>query len=222
MASPASGPAPEGVTRQKKAGEALRQRSRERLVLGAAEVFAEQGYAGTTVNAIAERAGVSLRTVYTAWGSKRRLLRAYVEYTLTGSPTAITEGKWAPQLHNLLSPESLSDPRARMRQVASILRQVAQRMALPWRLTRDGMAIDPGVAEDQADFERMRRRSMAALLDGIDESSLRPGLTLDGAIDTMLVITSPGTYEMLTAIGYSMDDFERWVADTLTAALLAH
>jgi AcrR family transcriptional regulator len=178
----------------------------------------EHGYAGTTVNAIAERAGLSLRTLYTAWGSKRRLLRTYVEYTMTGSPTAITDGTWVPQLQSLLDPESLSDPQARMRRVATIFRQIAERMALPWRLNRDGAAIDPGVAEDHAELERLRRRSMAGLLDGIDQSSLRPGLTLDGAIDTMLVIASPSAYETLVHLGgYSMDQFERWVGDTLVA-----
>jgi AcrR family transcriptional regulator len=210
------------VTRQKRAGEAMRQRSRERLVQAAGEVFAEQGYAGATVGAIAERAGVSLQTLYTAWGSKRQLLRAYVEYTMTGSPTAITEGSWAPQLHDLLDAQSLSDPHIRMRQVARIFREISERMSLPWRLTRDGAAVDAAVAEDHAELAQMRRHSMAALLDGLDESSLRPGLTLEGAVDTMLVIASPSAHETLVNVGgYSLDDFERWVGDTLEAALLS-
>ena len=210
------------VTRQKRAGETRRQRSRERLVRAAGEVFAEEGYAGATVGAIAERAGVSLQTLYTAWGSKRRLLRAYVEHTLTGSPTAVTEGSWAPQLHDLLDAQSLADPTVRMRRVARIFREISERMGLPWRLTRDGAAVDAGVAEDQTELEQMRRRSMAALLDGVDENSLRPGLTLEGAVDTMLVIASPSSYETLVHVnGYTMDQFERWVGDTLEAALLS-
>lgn len=199
-----------------------RQRSRERLVLGAAEVFAEQGYASATVNAIAERAGVSLQTLYTAWGSKRRLLRAYVEYTMTGSPTAITDGTWVPQLQSMLDPESLADPHARIRRIASIFRQIAERMGLAWQLNRDGAAVDPGVAQDNAELQRLRRRSMAGLLDGINQSHLRPGMTVDRAIDTMLVIASPDAYETLVhSSGYSMDEFENWVGDTLAAALLA-
>ncbi|RBY77275.1 TetR/AcrR family transcriptional regulator [Geodermatophilus sp. TF02-6] len=214
--------APPTVTRQKLAGEAMRQRSRERLVTAAGEVFAEEGYAGATVSTIAARAGVSLQTLYTAWGSKRRLLRALVEYTMTGSPTAITEGKWVPQQQDLLDEESRSNPLARMRRVAQVFRRIAERMNTPWQLLRDGSAVDPGVAEDYAELERLRRYSMAGLLDGIDEADLRPGLTLDGAIDTMLVIASPAAHQTLVhRHGYSMDRFEAWVADTLTAALLA-
>jgi AcrR family transcriptional regulator len=209
-------------SRQKRAGDAIRERSRQRLVLGAAEVFAERGYAGTTVNAIAERAGVSLGTLYTAWGSKRRLLRAYVEYTMTGSSTGVTEGSWLPQLQRRLDAASVSDPAARMRRVASIFRDISDRMGLPWRLLRDGAAVDQGVAQDRLELEDLRRETMAGLLDGIDEQRLRPGLNLDGAIDTMLVIASPGAFETLVeSRRYSMDEFERWVGDTLIAALLA-
>lgn len=212
-----------GKTRQQRAGDTIREQSRQRLVLGAAEVFAERGYTATTVNAIAERSGVSLRTLYTAWGSKRRILRAYVEFTMTGSATAVTDGTWVPQLQRLLDDEARSDPRARMLQVAKIFRGIAERMSLPWRLLRDGAAVDPGIAEDRAELEVLRRRTMAGVLDGIDEDQLRPGLTLDGAIDTLLVIASPGTHETLVqSRGYSADEFQRWVGETLIAALLAN
>lgn len=220
-ARPAATPRP-GASRQQQAGDAIRERSRQRLVLGAAEVFAERGYAGTTVNEIAARAGVSLRTLYTAWGSKRRLLRAYVEYTMTGSSTAVTDGSWVPQLQRLLPDRSPGDPRDRMRRVAAIFRDVAERMALPWQLLRDGAAVDPGVVQDHAELEQLRRRTMAGLLDGIDDADLRPGLDRDAAIDTMLVIAGPDSYRTLVQTrGYSMDEFERWVGDTLIAALLA-
>src|SRR5262245_58107669 len=127
-------PADLAETRQKRAGETMRQRSRQRLVLAAAEVFAEHRYAGTTVSAIADRAGLSLRTLYSAWESKRRLLRAYAEYTMTGSPTAITDGTWVPQLQSLLDDESRADPQARMRRIAKIFRMIAERMGHLWRL----------------------------------------------------------------------------------------
>ncbi len=209
-------PAP---TRQERAGETMRQRSRDKLLHAAAEEFAEHGYTGTTVAAVAARAGVSLRTLYTAWGSKRQLLRAYVEYTMTGSATAVTDGTWAPQLQSLLADEV--DAERQLRRVAYIFRDVAERMALPWRLMRDAAAVDADVADDQAELGRQRRKSMTSLLHGIDHTWLRPGLTLDQAIDTLMVIASPQAYETLVAAsGYSLDDFEEWVATTLIAALL--
>lgn len=100
------------------------------------------------------------------------MLRAYVEYVMTGSPTAITDGTWAPQLQQLLTAESRSDSTARLHQVATIFRTIAERMGLAWRLTRDGAAVDPGVAEDYAELAHLQRPSMSGLLEGIDEHDL--------------------------------------------------
>src|SRR6476620_9319750 len=85
---------PRRMTRQREAGAASRAET-QRLVVAAGELFAELGYAGSTVTAIADRAGVSLQTLYLAWGSKRQLLRAFMEQGLSGSPSAITDAKWA-------------------------------------------------------------------------------------------------------------------------------
>src|ERR1700753_1306957 len=76
-------------SRQKRVGEVLRQDTRNRLLQAAGEEFPVRGYAGTTVTRLAAAAGVSVQTLYLAWGSKRALLRGYMENALsgdTGSP----------------------------------------------------------------------------------------------------------------------------------------
>ena len=50
----------------------------DRLLRAAEEEFTERGYAAATVARIAARAGVTVQTLYLAWGSKRALLRAYM------------------------------------------------------------------------------------------------------------------------------------------------
>jgi AcrR family transcriptional regulator len=214
-------PAGAATSRQKRAGQAVRERSRLRLVVAAGEVFGEQGYTGATVQAIAERAGVSLQTLYAAWGSKRALLRAHLESTMTGSSTAIAEGRWAPQVAAELGAETDPGPEARLRALAALFRSVAERVGPVWRLYRDAAAADPEIAADHAELERERRRTMAGALAGLHDECLRPGLTRDGAIDTVLVLASPATYESLVENrGYSMDEFEGWLADALVAVLL--
>lgn len=214
-------PPAEPVSRQKRTGQALRARSRHRLAVAAGEVFAEQGYIGATVQAIADRAGVSLQTLYAAWGSKRALLRAHLELTMTGSATAITEGDWGPQVRAGLGLELDPDPEARLRALAAFFRSLAVRVGPVWRLYRDAAAVDPDIAADHAELERQRRRTLAGALAGLDEACLRPGLTADLAVDTLLVLASPAAYESLVGDrGYSLDEFETWLAGTLIAALL--
>ena len=214
---------PRNATRQREAGAASRAETKRRLAVAAGELFAERGYAGSTVTAIAERAGVSLQTLYLAWGSKRQLLRAFMEMRLSGSPSAVSDNSWADvarsRLQNSLPADA--DPQAYLRGVAAFFRATAEPAALGWRLYQDAAAVDPEVREDQLEFSRRRRGTMAGVLSGLPNSALRQGMTRDDAIDTFMVIAGPESYDLLVGqSGYDLDRFEGWIARTLIAALL--
>ena len=58
-------------------GTRLPRRERERQLLDlAAELFSERGYAGTSMDALAERAGVTKPVIYNLFGSKAGLFAA--------------------------------------------------------------------------------------------------------------------------------------------------
>ncbi len=218
-----STPSTRRVTRQKEAGEASRAETSRRLLTAASQLFAERGYAGSTVSAIAERAGVSLQTLYLAWGSKRALLRAYLEEAMTGSPTAVTEGRWVAQARSMVDDAAFGghDPQDVLRGVAHTFRTVAERAALAWKLYRDAAAVDPEIAADHAVLERLRRKTLAGALSGIEDIQLRPGMRRSAAIDTVMVVASPQSHELLVASGnLTLDEYEEWIARTLIAALL--
>lgn len=52
------------------------ENSRERLIDAALELFGEEGYQATTIDAIAERAGVTARTFFRHFGDKEEVLFA--------------------------------------------------------------------------------------------------------------------------------------------------
>src|SRR4051812_3522000 len=58
---------------------------RETIIAAARAAFLEQGYAATTIAAIAERARVSVETVYKTFGGKPGLVRAIYERGLAGA-----------------------------------------------------------------------------------------------------------------------------------------
>src|ERR1700716_3556721 len=59
--------------------------TRSLIVDAAVDLFTSQGYARTTVRAIAERAGVAPDTVYASFGSKVRVLTAVIDSRLAPS-----------------------------------------------------------------------------------------------------------------------------------------
>ncbi len=59
--------------------------TRERIVDAARALMAERGWAGTTIDAIAERAGVATATVYSAFGNKAAIVEAMRQVMLRDS-----------------------------------------------------------------------------------------------------------------------------------------
>ena len=53
--------------------------TRRRIIEGARELFLQQGYAATTLEQIAARAGVAVQTVYFHFGNKRTLLKEVMD-----------------------------------------------------------------------------------------------------------------------------------------------
>src|SRR5215467_9175446 len=71
-----------------KRGEKSR-RTRRRILQAAYELFVEQGYGATTLQGIAERAGVAVQTIYFVFGNKPSLLKELVDVTIAGDDEPI-------------------------------------------------------------------------------------------------------------------------------------
>jgi AcrR family transcriptional regulator len=195
----------------REAGAASRAETRRLLLAAAADEFARVGYVAATVNRIAARAGVTVQTLYLAWGSKRALLRAYLESML--APGASPSGEhFAAQLR----PDT---PAGTLVQVAKLFCGVAQRSAIAWRAYRDGAAVDGAIAEEWHQLQAQRRATLGALLATIPDGAMR--IPRQDAVDTAWVIASPDSYElMVSGAGYALEHFEDWIATTLQAAIL--
>lgn len=195
----------------REAGAASRAETRRLLLAAAAKEFDSVGYVAATVNRIAAGAGVTVQTLYLAWGSKRALLRAYLESTLApgGSPSG---DHFASQLH----PDT---PSGTLSQIAALFCAVARRSALAWRAYRDGAAVDAAIAQEWRQLQILRKATMAALLAAIPDQVMR--LPREDAVDTAWAIASPAAYDLMVSdTGYTLERFEAWIASTLKAAIL--
>ena len=110
-----------------------------REVLDAAlKLFAEQGYGGLSVEAVAARAGVNKTTIYRRWPSKAELLAAAFVALRDDEPQPPDTGSLREDLLQLL-------------------RQVAARMATPtWRALMQSLLLGNADPELQALVQRMR------------------------------------------------------------------
>jgi AcrR family transcriptional regulator len=209
------------TSRQREAGAITRAETRRRILAAAIEVFAENGYAAATVAKIADRADVSVQSLYSAWGNKRGLLRGMVESQVLGDyPGEFSTEDMPLAILGTFDPEG-ADPRDLIAHATRQFRLLAERSAIGWQTYAQAAAVDPEAAGDWQALMNIRRLSIRNLVKSIPADRLRPGLTPEAAGDTVWIIASPQTHEQLIGTaGFTYDEFEDWVRETVTAALL--
>jgi AcrR family transcriptional regulator len=92
------------------------RRTHQALVAAAAELFASAGYAATTIDAIAQRAGVGRATVFTSVpGGKPQLLKEARDQAIAGDdePVPIPQRSW------FIDAMAQTDPRELLRRQAA-------------------------------------------------------------------------------------------------------
>jgi AcrR family transcriptional regulator len=74
------------------------EQTRRRILEASFRLFVDRGYAGTTIAAVAEKAGVSPETIYLSLGGKRGPLEGVIETampdTTTRRPPRTSGGPW--------------------------------------------------------------------------------------------------------------------------------
>ena len=197
--------------------QAQRRRSREAILDAAQRQFLEGGYAATTVAAVAAEAGVSVETIYKAYGGKSGLVRAIYDRGLAG-PDPVPAYRRADEIR-----ERERDPRVIMETWGTIASEVAAVVSPVTRLVRAAAAADPDMAallQAHHDRREARARHHADFLKR--RGYLREGVSLAQATDVIWTCTSDELYDLLvTQRGWSTGRFATFLADFMITALLA-
>ena len=188
--------------------------TRRRIVDAALALFSTQGFAGTSVKEVAERASVSEQTVYNAFGDKVGLLvQAALAYMETGGG-----GEEATLLAAL---EAEPDPLARVRMVARNSRELWTSAALELDLMVFN-AEDPDPRLDELQerafaYKLKGNREVLTLL--FPDEIRRPGISVEDIAAFGTAVDSAATVTTLRALGWSMDQWEAWLVQLLTLFL---
>jgi AcrR family transcriptional regulator len=197
-----------------------RQAADRRLALAVAarDLFVKHGYQATTMDAVAARAGVSLKTVYNAYSTKAGLLRAVWDLSLKGDldPAGVAERQWYTAM--LAEP----DPQLQLTMTAENSRIVKTRIGPMLKVIRDAASADPDLAAlwelIQTDFWANQREIVKSLA---AKGALRDGLEVDHATDLLWMLNHPDVWLMLVdRRGWSPTQWEEWFAETSRAQLL--
>ncbi len=197
-------------------GSGHRQRQAEATKREVARVaralFAEHGYVATTISAISADADIPVQTIYSAFGSKAKILDKITELWMSDAETTSRAAAYLDEPDAVQQLKMLAELNRRQMVAGSDLVAIYQEAA----------ASDPQMAETLRNVLAAREREIRKLIDSL-APELRPGLTVDTALDCLLALTLPEVFHLLVVErGWDHRRYETWLADMLVSQLLGN
>jgi AcrR family transcriptional regulator len=185
--------------------------TRRTIVDAAATLFADQGYARTSVAAVAAAAGVALNTVYTSVGGKSALIMALSE---DGAEDATA-------IETVRRITASDDPAEILRLTAEGTARVRQARWRVLGILLDNRTSDPDVAA-AADAATRVVRDRLDLVAGrlVEVGGLRPGLDVDRVGQVLWFYFGFEAWRTARDLGWEWDEAADWLAAQAAGALL--
>jgi len=183
--------------------------TQRRIAAAAGELFAEDGFAGTTVARIAERAGVATPTVYAVFGSKGAIVRALL-MQMEGDAG---RGEWARRVAEERNPH---------RKLAAFAQWTTALFASSKATIHlaNGAASDPALLDLRDEGNRHRREGLRAVITSLADD-LPAELSEQRALDRAWILTAVEPYLAATdGCGWSDQEYAAWLTTLLQEQLL--
>src|SRR5258708_2270080 len=206
----------------------MRQRqaeeTRRHILAVARELFESQGYTATTLEAIAEIAEVSPKTIAAAFGSKHALLAAVINPDAFSTPVKLL-------IEELRATE---DPSRQVPLLAEITPRDYKPLGSSLELFLSAAAVAPQLEVLALPSQGRPRQKQARLILSLpqnqarlnvsllEQGMLHPGLSIEEATEVLWALTSYDLYPMpVMEQSWEPELYETWLAQLLVQQLLA-
>ena len=189
--------------------------TRARIRASAEELFLREGYARTSMSAIARAAGVAEKTVYLTFPTKADLLNEVIVSALRAEDAARP-------LRVRLGEALAAPPEQLIAEYASLTADLMARTARIMSLGEHAASSDGGLAalrdRGHAAMRSDCRDAAAALA---ERNALADDLSVDGAAATIYALVNEAVHlRLVDGYGWTVEEYRSWLERTLRATLL--
>lgn len=186
------------------------QGTQQLIVDAARELFLEQGYGATTLEAVSARAGVAVSTVYAVFKNKRGILKSIREsWHLDSGQRDIYQQAL-----------QVADARRRLAMFAQATRRQWETGAAMLAIYTSAAAVDADAAAELKQAQDGRRQNVGRVIRA-SYPLLRQNIKEAHAIAVYLALTRPEVYqELVDSAGWTPDAYEAWLTEALQQQLL--
>lgn len=194
------------------------QATRQAVLQAAQRLFERRGYAATSMPAIAEEAGVALKTIYVHFDTKAALVHTLWDTRLGGEEATlpVLEREW----YRAVAQEP--DPERKLRLVAAQARRVKTRSGALLEMIRAAAPADDDIAGLWRSIETKLLDVQRAIVEQLHAGgSLAASLDVTRATDILWTLNHPTVWQLLVAgRGWTAAEYERWLGDAFCSQLL--
>jgi len=198
--------------------QAQAEATKIQIAKAARRLFFRRGYAGATIEEIANEAGVSKESVYAIFGNKQSILAFLLDVAVGGKelPLPVIQQS-APQA--IMQDK---DQRRQINRIAQVCGKILSRAAPVYEIMRTAANTEPEIQKRVQHLHKERLENMTSYFRHIAANGpLREGLDEKSVGEIIWGLTSPELFNLFTTeLSWSEEKYSQWLADTLIRVLL--
>jgi AcrR family transcriptional regulator len=184
--------------------------TRDGITVAARRLFASHGYAATSIEMIANEAGVAVQTIYAVFGNKRAVLESLLN--------ALDDQAGLEDLGRSLANAT---PTQQAAAVARFLVRLFSRGADVIAAGRSAGAGDPAFRALARKGIARHHHGMTRVVQGWERAgALRASLTVADAVAILNAITSYEVFQHLRSAQWTLAHYEQWLGATIVMLVL--
>ncbi len=202
--------------RRRERAEQERRATQRRVVEAARNLFLARGYVATTMDDIAQEAGVARQSVYKAGQSKADLLHLVIDLAVAGDD----EDVMLLERPSFAAISGEAQPERQVQMIAALIVATMERLAPVWVAYREAAAVDAKAAANLVAAHQRRHETFAGMIHMLPEHRLRQ--PQEESTDTAWAIGSIDVFLLLRSVrGWDAAQYSEWLSRTLVDQLLA-
>jgi len=192
--------------------------TRRSIIAAATRLFVEDGYGATTIDAVADAAGVSRKTVFTAVGGKLDLLKVALDWAVAGDDQPVTLADRT-AMQQLMEQ---TDPAVLLNGLARSLVAIGERVGPLFAALEAAARMDPGARDLVEESHRLRLADARKVVRRLrDLNALTAHITSREAVDLVWLAMDPALFDRLVLVrGWTINRFGEWLGQSLCRQLL--
>lgn len=193
--------------------QAAARETRRRIRSAASDLFLAQGYAATSIRAVALAAGVAEKTVYLQYDTKTALLKEVVETAIVGDDDAVPVAARGWFTDALGEP----DPGTKLHLIVDGTTALHERTGPMFSVARGASAVDPDVAQLWEAGKKGHRADMRRLAVALGEARMiPPDRDVEWATTVLYVLLGLETWDLVRVeLDHDVDGYRTWLLTTL-------